>query len=192
MSLLSGRTAQAVEGTAVASGQGTPRLVLGPDSTVCEVDGAGGVEHFDDWDLAAARERLLAHQPGPLDLDVELQEEVVLRHWRLGRRQPERLGERHVYPLRGGGLELAAVVADGAEGEALGKALEGLRWPRRGVKGKRRGSEPPPLYGLLHYELCRLVFQPLSLLDGDWPTHLMLGDNKLGARELLKALDFTG
>ncbi len=178
-----------VEGAAVSFGQGAPRLLLGRDSTVEEVAGgeppntapesAWGSAGFD---LAALRERLQAREPGPLDLDVELQEEVVVRDWRLGEREPKRLGERHVYPLESGGLELAAVVAGGVEGEALGAALEDLR----------RRREPPPLYGLLHYEHCRLAFQPLSRLDGDWPGHLMLSGNKVGTRELLKALDFTG
>ena len=180
-----------VEAAAVTFGQGVPRLVLGRDSKVEEAAAAEGESRdaaptsgmaAGGFDSAALRERLLAHEPGPLDLDVELQEEVVVRDWRLGEREAKRLGERHVHPLESGGLELAAVVADGVEGEALGAALEDLR----------ERAEPSPLYGLLHYELCRLVFQPLSLLDGDWPTHLMLSDNKVGTRELLKSLDFTG
>ncbi len=178
-----------IEAAAVSFGQGVPRLVLGRDSTVEEVaaeDPAGAAPEpvIESWDFdpAALHERLLAHEPGPLDLDVELQEEMVVRDWRLGKREPKRLGERHVHPLASGGLELAAVVAGGVEGEALGAALEDLR----------RQHEPPPLYGLLHYEHCRLVFQPLSRLDGDWPVHLMLSDNKVGTRELLRSLDFTG
>ncbi len=170
-----------VEGAAVSFGQGVPRLLLGRDSKVEEAAGPGQIPRC-AFDLAALRERLLAHEPGPLDLDVELQEEVVVRDWRLGEREPRALGERHVHPLESGGLELAAVVTGGVEGETLGAALEDLR----------RCTEPPPLYGLLHYELCRLVFQPLSRLDGDWPGHLMLSDDKIGTRELLKALDFTG
>ena len=176
-------TAAAVSGN--GSGKpGAARLTFGPDSKIEEAAAGVDLEDFVSWDLGATRERLLARQPGPLDLEVELQEEVVLCDWSLGEREERRLGGRHVHPLACGGLELSAVVADGVEGEALGRTLDALR---------REPPDPtPPLYGLLHYEQCRLVFQPLSLFDGDWPTHLMLGGGKLSPRELLKALDFTG
>jgi hypothetical protein len=167
-----------ISGAAISFGNGPARLVLAPESRVEKVARDPELQRFCTWDRAAAAERLRSHEASPLDLDVELEEEIVLQGWSLGQREPEQLGERHVYPLTAGGVEYTAVVSDGAEGEALGKALERLR----------HESAPPPLFALLHCELGRLIVRPLSLLDGGWPTHLMLGKSRSGARALYSAL----
>ena len=78
-------------------------------------------------------------------------------------------------------VEFDAVVSPGIEGEALRESLEELR------KKKRR----PPLAGLLHYERCRPVLQPLAVIDDDGPRQLMLSDKSIDRKELLKALRLT-
>src|SRR6516165_3472337 len=58
-----------------------------------------------------------------------------------------------VYPVTAGPLVLHAIVGAAPEGKALKQGLEGLRKLKKGR---------PPLFGLMHYERCRLVFQPLT------------------------------
>ncbi len=74
-----------------------------------------------------------------------------------------------------------AIASPGAEGKALKKSLEELR------KKKTR----PPLFGLMHYEMCRLMLQPLAVFGKTGPEYLTLSDEKLDRKELLKALNLT-
>ena len=41
----------------------------------------------------------------------------------------------------------------------------------------------------MHYEACKLVFQPLSLLTEQGPEYLMLSKKELSIAELVKAID---
>jgi hypothetical protein len=178
-SFLEGRT-MLIEKAAVALAEsGGGRVSLNEQSTVTPGEPFTAWEQFLSWDPGAALERIRAHRPGPFDLDVELQEEVVLRDWEVGEPVGRDDGQS-VYPVRAGPAEFNAVVAAGAEGKALGKALEGLR------KKKAR----PPLFGLLHYEKCRLVLQPLSVFEEAGPVHLMLSGEKVDRAALLKAIRF--
>jgi hypothetical protein len=49
----------------------------------------------------------------------------------------------------------------------------------------------PPLYGVAHYESCRLVFQPLTALGKDGPEYLTVSPDKISQAELVKAMKFT-
>ena len=73
------------------------------------------------------------------------------------------------------------MASQGAEGKALHRALEALR------KKKKR----PALFALLHYEMGRLVLQPLAVFDKDGPVPLMLSEEKIDRAALLKALNFN-
>jgi hypothetical protein len=170
-----------IEGAAVAlGGFGGGRISLAEQSTVALGEPFRRWQRFQTWDPAAARERIRAHEPGPFDLEVEMQEEVVLDGWELGE-PAEREGENQVaYPLTHRATAFDAVVSQGAEGAALRKALEALR------KQKQR----PPLFALLHYEMGRLVLQPLAVFGKDGPVQLMLTQEKTGRAALLKTLDF--
>jgi hypothetical protein len=160
-----------IEKAAVALDEsGGGRLLLGPDSTVTEGDETIVGLPDESFDVRAAAARLHAHRPGPLDIEIELQEEVVLRGWELGDPVPRRGREDQlVYPLRTTTLSLDAVVSSGDEGQELRAALEELRAPE---------AKRPPLFGLVHYELCRLVLQPLSLLTREGPRHLMISGER--------------
>jgi hypothetical protein len=169
-----------VEKAAVALDEyGGGRVSLGEQSTVT----AGGEftdwERFQTWDAAAALRRIEAHAPGPLDLDVEVQEEVVLRDWQLGPSATRDDGQS-VYPLTCGPVTFDAVVSAGAEGAALRTALNGLR----------KKKQKAPLFGLLHYERCRLLLQPLSVFGDNGPVQLMLSDEKFDRAALLRAMKF--
>lgn len=161
------------------SGDASPlRIQMGDDTKLTLGDPFGDWSSFGQWDPQAARRRLDRHEHHPLDLEVELQEEVLLDSWELG--EPEARGRdgQLAYPLVYRGVVLEAVVSKGDEGDALRKSLEQLR------TAKTR----PPLFALMHYERCRLVCQPLALLESGGPKHLMLSTENIDRAKLLKAL----
>jgi hypothetical protein len=130
---------------------------------------------------AAAIERIQRHEPGPFDLDVELQEEVLLEDWQPGDPQDSTQGWT-TYPLLHNGVEFDARVSHGVEGKATRKRLDGLR---------KKKSIRPPLFGLLHYETCRLVFQPLTLFPADGPQYITISEESIDRKALLQTLKFT-
>ncbi len=131
------------------------------------------------WDLAPALERIAKHEPSPFELDVELQEEIVLRDWSLG--EPEtREAEKQVwYPFTAPGVSLTGIVSAQDDGKSQRKYLDEL--------AKKKSV---PLFGLLHYEKCRLMFQPLTAFGPKGIIHLMLSPEKIDRATLLKALKF--
>lgn len=172
--------AMVIEQAAFAGDAGGGRITLGEKSTVRAGDPFEDWQRFLAWDPQAARQRVQAHQVGPLDLEVEMQEEVAFQKWTLDE-AAERDDGRLVHPLTWGSGRFDAIVPAGEEGAALKKALADLR------KRKRR----PPLFGLMHYERCRLVLQPLTLFDKAGPKYLTLSEAKLNRAELLKVLNLT-
>ena len=49
----------------------------------------------------------------------------------------------------------------------------------------------PPLYGVAHYESCKLVFQPLTALGKDGPEYLTISPDNISQAQLVKAMKFT-
>jgi hypothetical protein len=159
---------------------GCGRVSLGEKSAVTAGEPFGDWQRFQQpWDPARALQRVRAATPGPLDLDVELQEEVVLPAWQVGKAQEGEEGQMS-YPITAGALSFDAPAPAGDEGKALRLALE--RW--------HKATSRPPLYGLLHYERCRLVLQPLAVFGEAGPEQLMLSAEKVDRTSLLKALRF--
>lgn len=157
-------------------GQG--RVTLGDVSTVKPGAKFEDWGRFQVWDVDGARSRIEAQKPGPLDLPVELQEEVVLKDWEIGESERRDDDGPWVHPIRAGRLSFDAVVSDGLEGKALTKKLEALR------KKKRR----PPLFGVMHYERCRLMLHPMTTFGDDGPEYLTISDESIDRAALLKAL----
>lgn len=153
------------------------RLTLGPQSKVTPGAAFGDWRRFLAWSPRRALDRLRAHQAGPLDLDVELQEEVVLSGWKVTGKPVEEDGVLG-YPLTAGPTTFHAVATAAEDGKPLRAALEAKR------------KEPPPLYGLLHYERCRLVLQPLALLGEKGPEYLTMATEKVNLAALLKLIKF--
>ncbi|MCW5805169.1 MAG: hypothetical protein KIT31_22550, partial [Deltaproteobacteria bacterium] len=119
----------------------------------------------------------------PLDLEVELHEEVVLDGWEAGPSAPsEHRPERTIVPIRVPGLALDAIISTGPDGAELGEAL---------ARMAKKNAVRPPLYGLVHYELGTLVFQPLSTIGDHGPDHLMISRGKIDLASLMKTLDFS-
>jgi hypothetical protein len=167
---------------------GGVRLMLGPKSTV-----TAGKKHT-DWaphlatDWGAIRARVAAHRVSPLELDVELQESVVLPEWQVG--APEKRDDDKVaYPIAAGSRQFEVVTAKGAGDQELVAALEAARKAGKG-KGKKPAAGRGPLFGLMHYERCKLVLQPLAIFGDDGPEYLTISNEKFSVSSLVGSLDF--
>lgn len=161
---------------------GGGRITLTERSTVTPGYPFGDWARFLDWSPATAAERIGRHRAGPLDLDVELQEEVVLRDYAIGPIGDGDEPGQSAYPVTAGPLALRAVVGPTAEGQALRKGLDALRKTKK---------DRPPLFGLMHYERCRLVLQPLTAVGEDGPDYLTISKENINKAALLKALSLT-
>lgn len=157
------------------------RLTLSEQSSVAPGAPFHGWSRFLDWSSAAALERLGEHIPSPLDLDTELQEEVVLRDYALGSPSAGDIPGRTVYPITSGRFHFAAIVGPNPEGKALRTSLDELR---------KLKKNRPPLYGLMHYERCRLTLQPLTAFRPA-PDYLTISPESVNKAALLKALSYT-
>ena len=182
------RQVLSVSGAAIAFDErGGGRLLLGPKGNVVSQGKlAGGWAPYSEWQIGPALARARAHTPSPLDLPNELQEEVVLTDWTCKEDKARATPERRIFTVTSAGLELDAVVPVGADGKALAGHLEAQA--KRKPGGAKPAPPPAPLYGLVHYELGRLVLTPLATLGADGPTHLMLSNEKINLTALLGSL----
>src|SRR5262245_45046490 len=156
------------------------RLALTDQSTVTLGKPFMDWGRFLSWAPETALERVVNHKPGPLDLETELQEEIVLRDYEIGKPTDGDEPGQTAYPITAGNLAFHAVVGAAAEGKALKQNLDDLR--------KRKNL--PALFGLLHYERCRLVFQPLTTFTGT-PEYITISKEKVDKASLLKSMTFT-
>ncbi|MEQ1501784.1 MAG: hypothetical protein ABMB14_06115 [Myxococcota bacterium] len=160
------------------------RIVLGPPSKVEKGPPFTDWARFGRWDVRATARRLRDHRPGPLDLEIELDDEIVLADWTLGtpvdRGRPGTLSLPLTAVTPGGAIELDAIASTNEGGKELRSALDALR----------SAPSRPPLFGVVHVDLCRLVFQPLSALEPRGPRHLMLSTEKIDTKQLLKTMTF--
>lgn len=158
---------------------GCHRVSLTDTSTV-----AAGVEFAEwsslfHWDQMAAFERVQQHDPGPFDLDVELQEEVFVDEW-LIHDSYENSDSGIVFPIQTSTFLCETIVPKTGDNNVLLNNLGEY-------KGKKK---PGTLYGLMHYERCKLVLQPLTVFGKKKPKHLMISDEKIDPRALLSTLKF--
>lgn len=141
---------------------------------------------FDDWakyltwEPAAAIERIRKHTSGPLDLDTEMQEEIILRDYTIEKPEDGDSSGQKIYPIKAGPYQFSAVASAATDGVALRNQLGELR---------KLKKDRPPLYGLLHYERCRLTFQPLTAFRPE-PDYLPISKENINKAALLKALSF--
>jgi hypothetical protein len=176
---LAGKVLTITAATITPDDAGGGRITLAEQSTVTPGRAFTDWQRFQTWDPAAVVERLRGHQPGPLDLDVELQEEVVLHDWQITQSVEEDAGQQ-VYPINSQGVTFHAVVNAGTENRPLRQVLDEF------VKKKSL----PPLFALLHYERCRLVLQPLSVFRAAGPDSLTMSKEKVNMAALLKTIKF--
>jgi hypothetical protein len=176
---LEGKVLTLTTATLTPDERGGGRLTLADDSTVAQGRAFTDWRRFLAWDPQAALELLRGAEAGPLDLDVDMQEEVVLTGWDIGEPADEDEGQR-VYPITAGGVTFHAVASPGVEGGPLRLALEALR-PK---------SDLPPLFALMHPERCRLVLQPLAVFGPAGPESLTMSKEKVNLAALLKTIKF--
>lgn len=183
--ILSERQVLTITGAAIAfDDRGGGRLLLGPKGTVTQRGTLqGGWDPYMAWQIGPALARARAHVPSPLDLPNELQEEVVLTDWTCKEDKPRATPERRIFNITTAGLELDAVVPTGSDGKTLAGHLEA-----HARRKPAANKQPMPLYGLVHYELGRLVLTPLATLEPEGPLHLMLSNEKINLTALLGSL----
>lgn len=156
------------------------RLTLTEQSTLVATGKFTDWLRFLEWSPTAAVERIRKHSAGPLDLDTEMVEEIVLRDYTIGKEEDGDSPGQTIYPIIGGKYQFSAVASSAADGKPLREQLKELR---------KLKKNKPPLYGLLHYERCRLTFQPLTTF-GPEPDYLPISKENINKAALLKALSF--
>jgi hypothetical protein len=157
------------------------RLSLTEQSTVTVGEPFHDWEPFLTWSPAPALARLRGHTSGPLDLESELQEEIVLHDYTIGSPTAGQSSGLVDYPITAGRLALTAIATTQPDGQTLREHLDQLLTLKK---------DRPPLFGLLQYERCRLVFQPLTAFRPQ-PELLTLSSANINKAALLKALSFT-
>jgi hypothetical protein len=169
-----------IENANLITEQSGGRLSLTEQSTVVLGSPFDQWEQYLTWSPEAAVERIGKHSPGPLDLDTELQEEVVLRDYEIGKAEDGDSPGQTIFPITAGHLNFAAVVGSAAEGKTLRANLDELR---------KLKKEKPPLFGLMHYERCRLTLQVLTAFRPE-PDYLTISKENINKAALLKAMSF--
>jgi hypothetical protein len=178
ISFLEGRVVS-VEQANIVADENVARLSLSEQSAVNLGSVFEGWTHFLNWSPQAALSRIKQHTPSPLDLDVEMQTEVALTDYEVGPPQNSEVAGTSYYPIRAGNLTLQAVVGPGEE-KTVRKELESLQ---------KLEKDRPPIFGLMHYERCRFVFQLLSTFSPQ-PNYVMISPGAIDKTKLLKALSF--
>jgi hypothetical protein len=158
---------------------GNWRLSLTEQTTVTPGKPFTDWQRFLNWTPEAALGRLVLQSPGPLDLDTELQEEIVLRDYAVGGSEDGDEPGQTAYPVTAGHMQLRAIVGPPAEGKALKKNLDDLR---------KLKKNRPPLFGLMHYERCRLVLQPLTTFPAAGPEYLTISPGTVDKAALIREL----
>jgi hypothetical protein len=179
------RNALEVTDAAVIPDARAGRLVLGAKSTVTQCAAFDRWSDCTSWDPVAIAARATAQIPTPLDLAIELQEEVVLEHWELVAAPAGSSADTNGEPawIQAPGLLLLLGLPQGEDGAEARKKL---------VKVAKKKKNRPPLFGTVHAEFGRLVFAPLSVLTEDGPEHLMLSDENVNLAALVGSLDIAG
>lgn len=177
---LEGRRLELTKVMVTPDGFGGGRVALTDASSVTLGEPFTEWQQFQAWSPQRLLDRVRQHETGPFDLEIELQDEVVLSDWELDAREPEPRDGQFIYPIRSGSLSFDGVVSAGVDGETLGKQLNALQ------TAKKRA----PLFGLLHFERCRFILQPLSLLEANGPECITISKDKVDQAALLKTLKF--
>jgi hypothetical protein len=137
-------------------------------------------EQFMNWSSAPVLEKINNHNTGPLDLEIELQDEVILTNWNLKETPEYENDENSFYLLTSGRLSFHLSLSKKDKDES-NMTLETLR------KAK---PDSHKIFGLLHFESCKMIFQPVTLFDDKGPKYLQISDKKIDRAALLRTLKF--
>ena len=130
------------------------------------------------WDREVAYQRAEYHHPGPFELDIELQEEVFLDDWLIIEQENRQINNMRTYLIESHDLCFQAQIS--LDDKVTQKAL---------IKANKL-TQKSILFGLMHYESCQLMLQPLALISEKKPTQLMLSNEKKGAADILRNMSF--
>jgi hypothetical protein len=171
------------------------RLLLSDASTVTTTTPFAEWESFWSTPLPAAFQqaaaRLDAYKPTPLDLEIELQEELFLPDtWHAGEKATGPDESADLLPISTSDPEKGTHSPPLTFETRLDRGPSGI--PLSGTLPKlAKQKKKPPLYALAHYESCRLLLHPLTALERDGPNYLTLSQDKISQAELVKAMKFT-
>jgi hypothetical protein len=179
--VLLGKKTIIIERAGLVAEESCARVTLTDQSTVTLGEAFSDWPQFLTWSPERAVERIRKHTAGPLDLDTELQEEIVLHEYEVGEPADGDSPGQTVYPVTAGRLTFDAIVSAHADGKTLCEHLDELR---------KQKKDRPPLYGLMHYERCRLVLQVLTAFGPDLD-YLTISKENINKAALLKAMSFT-
>jgi hypothetical protein len=156
------------------------RLTLSEASTMTAGEPFADWPSLFSWNIDQAAERLEQHRPTPMDLEIELQEEVVVTDWQPGEKRET-----------DDGYDLLSIDTPLLPFEMrLDRGPSGV--PVRDVMTKiAQKKKRPPIYGVAHYESCRILLQPLTALGKDSIEYLTVSPDKISQAELVKAMKFT-
>jgi hypothetical protein len=153
--LLEKKVAEVAKCAVSAQPGGPMRLALGEASTMSAGEEFTDWQPLLSWDIPKAAARLEQHRPTPMDLEIELQEEVFLSSWQPGEERQTEDGY-DILPIESNHLPLEVRLDRGPSGIPLAGVMSKM------AQKKRR----PPIYGLVHYEACRLILQPVGAQKG--------------------------
>lgn len=179
--LIQGKKIKITDAAVSTERMGSGRLTMLEKTTVYKGEAFDDWQRFlGNWEPLAALERMQSQPPGPLDLDIELQEEVILADWNVELPIEDGKDVRHTYPIRYKNVIFRGVVPRGIDGDDLDESMQRLL----------TAKVPPPLFGLLHYERCRLTLQPLTIFGSAGPEFLNISKKNVDPAALLKILKF--
>jgi hypothetical protein len=159
---------------------GAARLLLGDSSIVTAGDESADWSSLVEWDMARAAARLQQHRPTPMDLEIELQEEVMISDWQPGDLRETEEGY-DLLPVEAGNMAFELRLDRGPSGEPLRGVMIKM------AEKKRR----PAIFGVAHYESCQVILQPLSTFGKNGIEYLTVAPDKISQAELVKAMKFT-
>jgi hypothetical protein len=178
--LLEKKVAEVTKCAVSTPAEGAKRLTFGDASTVTTSETFTEWQSLWGWDMRRAAERLERHRPSPIDLEIELQEEVFVSDWQPGE-QRETDDGYDLLPIETRLLPFEVRLDRGPSGVPVRDAMMKMA----------ENEQRPPIYGVAHYESCRVVLQPLSTLNDGGIEYLTVSPDNISQAELVKAMKFT-
>lgn len=180
--LLEGKVIHITDAVVALDERGGGRLSLGEASKVTLEGKFSDWPPLFEWNPQTALQHVDDHQPGPFDLEIDLQEEITLAEWEFVQEDEETTtrNAQELVPVMAHDTRFQFTYSEAEEGRAVKSSLEQMR------KKKRK----PPLFGLMHYAACQLMVQPLTALEGDKPRYLTISEKDIDRKALLAALKF--
>jgi hypothetical protein len=176
MALLAKKPIVVTDASAAIDAAGVGRLVLGDASKVAVVDEPVPWMELVSWSPVAAAERVARAVVTPIDLDIEMQELVALAEWSAQIPPNDSpANSASDCTVLSGSFSFTLSLDDATTRKALAAANAAT-------------SRRPTLVGLLHYESCRFLLQPIGLLSDGGPDYITIAQSNISIAQLVKSL----